>query len=131
MVRSKSRDGAAVERTASTVNGSVEIGKRARVGGDVSTVSGEIELKGAEVGGKLTTRNGDIELTDGARVRGGIHVKKKATATGVSARTSRSKCTSAEPAWSKAICVSIARWNCASIEGAKIGQVIGDSVTRR
>ena len=70
-------DGATITRTASTVNGSVEIGRRARVGGDVSTVSGEIELKGAEVGGNLTTRNGDIELTDGARVRGGIHVKKK------------------------------------------------------
>ena len=29
-----------------------------------------------EVGGQIVTSKGDIELTDGARVRGGIHVKK-------------------------------------------------------
>ena len=70
------RDGVIVARTASTVNGGIEIGKRSRIGGDVSTVSGEIELNGAEVGGSLTTSNGDIELADGARVQGGIHIKK-------------------------------------------------------
>ena len=68
-------DDVVIARTASTVNGSIELGKRTRVGGDVSTVSGEIELDGAEVGGKVTTRNGDIELLDGARIRGGIHIK--------------------------------------------------------
>jgi DUF4097 and DUF4098 domain-containing protein YvlB len=70
------RDGVTVARTASTVNGGIEIGKRSRIGGDVSTVSGEIEINGAEVAGSLTTSNGDIELTDGARVLGGIHIKK-------------------------------------------------------
>jgi|SRR5688572_22065212 len=70
------RDGVTVARSASTVNGGVEIGKRSRVGGDVSTVSGEIEINGAEVGGTVITSNGDIELTDGARVLGGIHIKK-------------------------------------------------------
>jgi len=69
-------DGVTVTRTASTVNGSVELGKRTRVGGDVSTVSGEIEINGAEVAGKVVTSNGDIELSDGARVLGGIHVRK-------------------------------------------------------
>jgi DUF4097 and DUF4098 domain-containing protein YvlB len=71
------RDGVDVARTASTVNGGIEIGKRSHVGGDVSTVSGEIEISGAEVGGSVITSNGDIDLTDGARVLGGIHVKKK------------------------------------------------------
>ena len=42
----------------------------------MSSVSGDIELHGAEVGGKLITNNGDIELTDGAHVRGGIHIRK-------------------------------------------------------
>jgi DUF4097 and DUF4098 domain-containing protein YvlB len=70
-------EGASIERTATTVNGEVELAKGVRVGGDVTTVSGEIELKGAEVGGSIITSNGDIELSDGARVRGGIHVKKK------------------------------------------------------
>jgi predicted acyltransferase (DUF342 family) len=124
-------DDVAIERTASTVNGGVELGKRTHVGGDVSTVSGEIEIKGAEVGGRVTTRNGDIDLTDGARVRGGILVKKPN-----------------DNGW---------RWNkedplkvhiCGTCvvegelrferpvelrvdQGAKIGNVVGDQVTRR
>ena len=69
-------EGVTVARDASTVNGEVHLARRAQVGGDVSTVSGEIEIQGAEVTGNLSTHNGDIELTDGARVRGGIHVKK-------------------------------------------------------
>ena len=68
--------GVAVTREASTVNGDVKLASRARVGGDVSSVSGDLELHGAEVGGKLITNNGDIDLTDGARVRGGIHIRK-------------------------------------------------------
>jgi DUF4097 and DUF4098 domain-containing protein YvlB len=70
-------EGVTVAREASTVNGGVRLANRARVGGDISTVSGEIELRGAEVGGSLRTTNGDIDLKDGARVRGGIHVKEK------------------------------------------------------
>ena len=66
----------AISGEASTVNGSVTLRRSTRVGGDVSTVSGEIELRGAEVGGKVITHNGDIDLSDGAQVRGGIHVKK-------------------------------------------------------
>jgi len=126
-------DGANIEHEASTVNGSIELGHRARVGGDVTTVSGDIDLNGAEVGGGLQTHNGDIKLRDGARVQGGITIKKKN-----------------DKGW---------RWGndhddpvkvniCATCEvvgdlnferavilhvepGAKIGQVIGDEVTRR
>jgi hypothetical protein len=68
--------GAAVAREASTVNGSIKVAQRASVGGGVSTVSGDIELDGSEVAGMLKTVNGDIELRDGARVRGGILIKK-------------------------------------------------------
>ena len=70
-------DDVTIERTASTVNGGAEFGHRTHVGGDVSTVSGDIELRGTDVAGKLYTRNGDIDLSDGARVHGGIVVKKK------------------------------------------------------
>jgi hypothetical protein len=127
------RDGAAVDREATTVNGNIDLGHKSRVGGDVTTVSGNIDLNGAEVAGGLETRNGDIKLRDGARVQGGIHVRKKN-----------------DSGWSwgndhdDPVKVNI----CATCEvvgelrfdrdvvlhvepGAKIGQVIGDRVTRR
>ncbi len=122
------RDGVTVARTASTVNGGIEIGKRARVGGNVSTVSGEIELNGAEVAGSLTTSNGDIDLKDGARVLGGIHVKKN---NGWS--------------WGKDEPIEVHICGTCVVEGelrfdrpvelrvdqgAKIGKVVGDSVKR-
>jgi DUF4097 and DUF4098 domain-containing protein YvlB len=121
--------GVTVTRTASTVNGNVELGKRTRVGGDVSTVSGEIELEGAEVAGKLITSNGDIDLTEGARVLGGIHVRKNKSW-----------------GWGKDDPIRVHICGTCVVEGdlrfdrpvelrvdqgAKIGQVIGESVTRR
>jgi DUF4097 and DUF4098 domain-containing protein YvlB len=124
-------DGVTVARTASTVNGGVEIGKRTHIGGDVSTVSGEIEIKGAEVAGSLTTHNGDIELTEGARVLGGIHIKKK---------------NDVNWGWGKDDPVEVHICGTCVVEGelrfdrpvelrvdqgAKIGNVIGESVTRR
>jgi hypothetical protein len=124
-------EGVAIERAAHTVNGDIDMGKRSRVGGDVATVSGDIELDGAEVGGELRTHNGDIELSDGARVRGGIHVK----------RSNRSGWN-----WSKDDPVKVHICATCVVEGdlrferptelrvdsgAKIGNVIGDEVTRR
>jgi hypothetical protein len=125
-------EGASVERTASTVNGEVEIGNRARVGGDVSTVSGEIELKGAEVGGSLITINGDIELADGAHVRGGIHVKKKGTNNNwgwgkdepVQVHICGTCVVDGELKFDRPVELRVD-------QGAKIGRVSGDSVTRR
>jgi hypothetical protein len=113
------------------VNGSVEIGKRTRVGGDVSTVSGEIEINGAEVAGSVTTSNGDIDLNDGTRVVGGIHVKKNKNSNW---------------GWGKDEPIKVHVCGTCVVEGelrfdrpvelrvdsgAKIGKVIGDSVTRR
>lgn len=68
-------DGVEISREASTVNGDIDA-ERAKVGGDVTTVSGDIDLDGTEVTGGLRTVNGDIELAEGARVHGGITVKK-------------------------------------------------------
>jgi cytoskeletal protein CcmA (bactofilin family) len=127
------RDGASIEHEASTVNGSVDLGQRARVGGDVSTVSGDIDLDGAEVGGNLETRNGDIKLRDGARVRGGIVVKKKndngwTWGNDHDDPVKVNICATCEV-------VGDLRFERAAIlhvePGAKIGQVIGDKVTRR
>jgi DUF4097 and DUF4098 domain-containing protein YvlB len=68
--------GVAIDKDASTVNGGVKLEKRARVGGNLSTVNGDIDLEGGEVNGRLFTVSGDIDLTDGARVEGGIHIDK-------------------------------------------------------
>jgi DUF4097 and DUF4098 domain-containing protein YvlB len=124
-------EGVTIERTASTVNGSVDLGRRTRVGGDVSTVSGEIELEGAEVGGQLITRNGDIELSDGARVRGGIHIKKKNDSGWSLSKEEPLKvhiCSTCvvegELRFDRPVELRVD-------DGAKIGKVIGESVTRR
>ena len=127
------RDDVAIARNATTVNGGIDVGSRSNVGGDVTSVNGEIEIKGAEVGGQIITSNGDIELTDGAHVRGGIHIKKP---------------NDSNWGWGKEgedppevhICSTCVvdgdlRFDRAVIlhveNGAKIGKVIGDKVTRR
>ena len=77
------------------------------------------------------TRNGDIDLTDGARVRGGIHVKKK---------------NDSNWGWGKDDPIKVHICGTCVVDGelrfdrpvelrvdsgAKIGKVIGDKVTRR
>jgi DUF4097 and DUF4098 domain-containing protein YvlB len=123
--------GAVIAHEASTVNGSVALGKRARVSGDVSTVSGEIEIKGGEVGGNVSTRNGDIELTDGARVRGDLHVKKRndsnwswGRSEPVTVRVCSTCVVEGELRFDQPVELEVD-------DGAKIGKVIGDAVTRR
>ncbi len=124
-------EGGSIARDASTVNGGIRLARGVHVGGDVTTVSGDIELDGAEVAGGLTTNNGSIDLDDGARVHGGIRVKK-------------------ENQWGwnpgKHRPIKVHVCGTCSVEGdlrfeqpvelrvddgAKIGKVIGDSVTRR
>jgi len=127
------RDGAAIEREATTVNGSIDLGHKARVGGDVTTVSGDIDLNGAEVGGRLETRNGDIDLRQGSRVQGGITVKKN-NDRGWNWGDDRDKpikvniCGTCEVVgelrFERAVVLHVE-------PGAKIGQVIGEQVTRR
>jgi DUF4097 and DUF4098 domain-containing protein YvlB len=125
-------EGATVAREASTVNGGVQIAKRSRVGGAVSTVSGEIELNGAEVGGAVTTVNGDIDLTDGARVRGGILVKKPNNDWGsnqdrrdpVKVHICATCVVEGDLRFERPVELRVDN-------GAKIGKIIGDQVTRR
>ena len=124
-------EGVAIEREAHTVNGDIDMLKRSRVGGDVVTVSGDIDLEGAEVGGELRTVNGDIDLTDGSHVRGGIYVKKN-KGSGWN--------------WGKDDPVKVHICGTCVVDGdlrferpvelrvengARIGNVIGDEVTRR
>jgi NDP-sugar pyrophosphorylase family protein len=125
-------DGADVTGGATTVNGGIEIGKRVHVGGDVSTVSGGIELRGTEVGGRVITNNGDIELSDGAHVRGGILVEKNNSHNwgwgDEKPRPNKVRICSTcvvdgELRFDRPVELRVE-------QGAKIGAVIGDSVTR-
>lgn len=121
-------EGVSIDHEASTVNGNLEMRRRSRVGGEVSTVNGDIELAGTEVGGRLSTSNGDIDLTDGTKVRGGILVRE-----------------SRNWGWKKPDPVDVTICGTCVVEGelrferpvrlrvengAKIGAVIGDEVTR-
>lgn len=123
-------EGVAVTREASTVNGSVKLAARARVGGAVSTVSGDIEIDGAEVAGKLTTNNGDIDLTSGARVHGGIHVKKNNSWNShdkddpIKVHVCSTCVVEGELRFDRPVELRVD-------QGGKVGNVIGDAVTRR
>lgn len=124
-------EGSTIEHEVSTVNGGIRLANRVRVGGDVTTVSGGIELDGAEVGGSLTTRNGDIELDDGAHVRGNINVKKKNDGgwswgkdDPIVVRICATCVVDGELRFERPVDLYVQ-------PGAKIGKVIGDSVTRR
>jgi DUF4097 and DUF4098 domain-containing protein YvlB len=124
-------EGVAIERDAHTVNGDVDMDRRSRVGGNVSTVSGDIELEGAEIGGQLRTVNGDIDLTDGARVRGGILVKKNKGSSWnwgkdepIKVNICATCVVDGELRFERPVVLRVE-------SGAKIGQVIGDEVTRR
>lgn len=122
-------EGASVGREASTVNGSVKLDRRSRVDGDISTVSGEIELRGAEVTGTLSSVNGDIDLTEGAHVRGGIIIRKSRSSWGWNNDdppriTVCSTCVvEGELRFERPVELRVE-------QGGKIGNVVGDSVTR-
>ena len=58
------------------VNGRISLSNGTRVGDDVGNVNGQIGLSGTEVGGDLSTVNGDIELMDGSVVKGDLVVEK-------------------------------------------------------
>jgi len=122
--------GVTVAREASTVNGGVKLAERSHVGGTVSTVSGDIEVDGGEVAGKLTTNNGDIDLTGGARVRGGIYVKKNNSWNShdkddpIKVHVCSTCVVEGELRFERPVELRVD-------QGGKIGNVIGDAVTRR
>jgi DUF4097 and DUF4098 domain-containing protein YvlB len=117
-----------IEQEATTVNGDVEMRRRSRVGGALGTVNGDIEIEGAEVGGQLTTNNGDIDLKDGARVLGGIHVKKSRNwgfkkSEPIEVNICSTCVVQGELRFERPVKLRVEN-------GAKIGAVIGDEVTR-
>ena len=58
------------------VNGRITVERGTVVSEGVGNVNGEIELEGAEIGGDVSTVSGDIELTDGTVVKGDIIVEE-------------------------------------------------------
>jgi DUF4097 and DUF4098 domain-containing protein YvlB len=58
------------------VNGSIGLSKGSTVARHVSNVNGEIEISGAQIGGDLSTVSGDIWLSDGAVVKGDLIVEE-------------------------------------------------------
>ena len=69
-------DGASIRGSLEAVNGAIRVGPGSSVGHDVENVNGELSLQGTDVGGDLSTVSGDITVTDGSVVRGDIVVRK-------------------------------------------------------
>ncbi len=57
-------------------NGGISVAKGATVAKDVGNVNGQIKLSGTEVGGDVSTVSGDIRITDGSVVKGDVIVEK-------------------------------------------------------
>ena len=68
--------GAHVSGGIDSVNGGIILGDGALVGGSLENVNGGIRLAAARVGGDITTVNGDIDIRGNSRVERGIHVQK-------------------------------------------------------
>lgn len=58
------------------VNGRITVERRSTVADDVSNVNGRIELSGAEIGGNVSTVSGDISVVNGSVIKGNIIVEK-------------------------------------------------------
>lgn len=59
------------------VNGSIRVEKGSRISRDVSNVNGHIELSGAVVGGDVSTVSGDVDVMDGTVIQGDLVVEKR------------------------------------------------------
>jgi len=68
--------GAGISGTVQTVNGSLSIADGADVKGELTNVNGSIGVAAAHVGGDISTVTGDIRIGPNAHVDGGIHVEK-------------------------------------------------------
>ncbi len=65
-----------VEGEIEVVNGKISLQKGTNVADSVSNVNGEIWLAGAEVGGNVSTVSGDVTLSDAAVLKGDLIVEK-------------------------------------------------------
>ncbi len=77
-----------VDGSVEAVNGRITLGNGATVDEDVSNINGEIELQGAIVGGDISTISGDINVLDGAVIKGNLIVVKPSN-WGVSSKKTR------------------------------------------
>jgi hypothetical protein len=68
--------GAHVSGGLDSVNGGISLGDGATVGGSVANVNGSISLSDARVEGGISTVNGNIDIRGASRVEHGIHVQK-------------------------------------------------------
>lgn len=69
-------ESAVVDGEIEAVNGGISVKKGARIGQSVSNVNGQIDLSGAEVGGDVSTVTGDVNVVDGSVVKGDLIVEK-------------------------------------------------------
>lgn len=69
-------DNVTVDGAVRAVNGRIEVAGGSRIANDLSNVNGEIQLVGSEVGGDVSTVGGDITLSEGAVVEGDVVVEK-------------------------------------------------------
>lgn len=58
------------------VNGKIRVGAGTTVEDSVSNVNGQIRLSGAEIGGDVSTVSGDISVVEGTVIKGGLLVEK-------------------------------------------------------
>jgi len=58
------------------VNGRISVENGSSVADDVSNVNGKIALNGAEIGGDVATVTGDIDVVGGSVVKGNLIVEK-------------------------------------------------------
>ncbi len=65
-----------IDGEVAAVNGRITIEKGTSVSDDTGNVNGQIDLNGAEIGGNVSTVSGDIDLADGAVVKGNLIVEK-------------------------------------------------------
>ncbi len=69
-------DNVSIDGHVEAVNGAIQLGRGTTVARHVENVNGNIELVAATVGGDLSTVSGDVELRDAATVRGDLVVEK-------------------------------------------------------
>jgi DUF4097 and DUF4098 domain-containing protein YvlB len=69
-------ESAIVDGEIEAVNGGVSVKKGAKVAHSISNVNGQIDLSGAEVGGDVSTVTGDVNVVDGSVVKGDLIVEK-------------------------------------------------------
>jgi DUF4097 and DUF4098 domain-containing protein YvlB len=69
-------EAATVDGVIEVVNGAIRVETGSKVSRSISNVNGHIELRGAEVGGDVSTVMGDVDIVDGTVVRGDLIVEK-------------------------------------------------------